>query len=308
MPFPPSVRASTSRCAATTTRRGWRRRATPRTRGRCSAPSPTPPTASSCSPTSPVRRSATTPRSSRRRPPPCRSSPTGGSPSAWAAARTSTSTSSGRAGRRWHAARHAAGGHPDHPRAAHRRARGLEGRLLRGRLRADLGHARRSRSPIATAVSGERSVDAFAPLADHLIAVEPDKELVDAWHDARRGTGLPGDVRVIGQIPICWDPDRDAAVAARARPVPLVRRRLGGERRPADDGGFRRRDPVRAAGGRRRGHPVRTRPRRDRRRGPRYWEAGFTDIALVQVGDEGQDAFLKEAAAPLLEKLRTESH
>ena len=39
----------------------------------------------------------------------------------------------------------------------------------------------------------------FAPLADHLIAVEPNKDLVDAWHDARRATGLPGDVRVIGQ-------------------------------------------------------------------------------------------------------------
>ena len=35
-----------------------------------------------------------------------------------------------------------------------------------------------------------------------------------------------------------------------------------------------------------------------------YWEAGFTDIALVQVGDEGQDAFLEHAASPLLEKLR----
>src|SRR6185312_13958532 len=51
---------------------------------------------------------------------------------------------------------------------------------------------------IATAVSGERSVDMFAPLSDHLIAVEPNKGLVDAWHDARRATGLPGDVRVIG--------------------------------------------------------------------------------------------------------------
>ena len=66
---------------------------------------------------------------------------------------------------------------------------------------------------IATAVSGERSVETFAPLSDHLIAVEPNKDLVDAWHDARRATGLPGQVRVIGQIPICWDPDRDAAIA-----------------------------------------------------------------------------------------------
>ena len=36
-----------------------------------------------------------------------------------------------------------------------------------------------------------------------------------------------------------------------------------------------------------------------------YWEAGFTDIALVQVGDEGQQRFLDEGARPLLEALRS---
>ena len=36
-----------------------------------------------------------------------------------------------------------------------------------------------------------------------------------------------------------------------------------------------------------------------------YWEAGFTDIAVVQVGDEGQDQFLAEAAADVLEALRS---
>jgi hypothetical protein len=35
-----------------------------------------------------------------------------------------------------------------------------------------------------------------------------------------------------------------------------------------------------------------------------YWEAGFTDPAIVQVGDEGQAAFLDQAAQPLLDKLR----
>ena len=38
-----------------------------------------------------------------------------------------------------------------------------------------------------------------------------------------------------------------------------------------------------------------------------YWEAGFTDIALVQIGDENQDLFLNEAAGPLLSKLRDAS-
>lgn len=36
-----------------------------------------------------------------------------------------------------------------------------------------------------------------------------------------------------------------------------------------------------------------------------YWEAGFTDIALIQVGGESQDQFLAECAEPLLDKLRS---
>jgi hypothetical protein len=35
-----------------------------------------------------------------------------------------------------------------------------------------------------------------------------------------------------------------------------------------------------------------------------YWEAGFTDIALVQIGGGAQERFLDEAAGPLLEQLR----
>ena len=40
---------------------------------------------------------------------------------------------------------------------------------------------------IAAAVSGERSVETFAPLVDHLIAVEPDKDLVDALARGAQG-------------------------------------------------------------------------------------------------------------------------
>ena len=161
---------------------------------------------------------------------------------------------------------------------------------------------------IATAVSGERSVDMFAPLSDHLIAVEPNKGLVDAWHDARRATGLPGDVRVIGQIPICWDPDRDAAVQ---RAHDQFRWFGGGWAVNADlptTAGFE-------------GATQFVRPEDVAESIPcgpdldaivdavrKYWEAGFTDIALVQIGDDGQELFLKEAAGSLLEKLRTESH
>jgi G6PDH family F420-dependent oxidoreductase len=157
---------------------------------------------------------------------------------------------------------------------------------------------------IAAAVSGQKSVDTFAPLADHLIAVEPDADLVDSWHDARRATGLPGDVRVVGQIPISWDPDRDAAIA---RAHEQFRWFGGGWQVNADlptTAGFA-------------GATQFVRPEDVADSIPcgpdldaivdavrAYWEAGFTDIALVQIGDEMQDAFLKEAASPLLAALR----
>ena len=158
--------------------------------------------------------------------------------------------------------------------------------------------------PIGIAVSGEKSVYTFAPLGDHLIAVEPEKQLVDAWHDARRATGLPGSGRVIGQIPVCWDSDRDAAVkrahdqfrwfaggwdvnadlpttAGFAAATQFVRPEDVAESIPCGPDLDAIVDAVRE-----------------------YWEAGFTDIALVQIGGETQDRFLAEAAKPLLVALR----
>ena len=35
-----------------------------------------------------------------------------------------------------------------------------------------------------------------------------------------------------------------------------------------------------------------------------FLDAGFTDVALVQVGDESQEEFLADVAGPLLERLR----
>ena len=161
---------------------------------------------------------------------------------------------------------------------------------------------------IAAAVSGERSVQTFSPLVDHLIAVEPDKELVDGWHAARKGTGLPGDSRVIGQIPISWDPDVDAAVA---RAHDQFRWFAGGWSVNADlptTAGFAgatqfvRPEDVASS--------IPCGPDLDAivEAVSEYWKAGFTDIALVQIGDEAQDRFLKEAAGPLLEKLRAASN
>jgi hypothetical protein len=35
-----------------------------------------------------------------------------------------------------------------------------------------------------------------------------------------------------------------------------------------------------------------------------FLDAGFTDIAIVQIGDEQQERFLAEVAEPLLERMR----
>src|SRR5699024_1778653 len=60
--------------------------------------------------------------------------------------------------------------------------------------------------PLAVAVSGPVSVRRFAPLADHLIAVQPEASLVSQWDSLRREDSLPQS-RKIGQVPICWGAD-----------------------------------------------------------------------------------------------------
>src|SRR5437764_559349 len=65
--------------------------------------------------------------------------------------------------------------------------------------------------PIGLAVSGEKSIERFAPLGDHLIAVEPDADAVKGWDKHHGGLLSSGkSSRKIGQIPICWGTDKDA--------------------------------------------------------------------------------------------------
>ncbi|MCV7090882.1 LLM class F420-dependent oxidoreductase [Mycobacterium interjectum] len=160
---------------------------------------------------------------------------------------------------------------------------------------------------IGVAMSGAKGVDRFAKLAEHLIAVEPDGELVREWHAARQAANPAGGGRVVGQIPVCWDPDRDAAIQ---RAHDQFRWFGGGWRVNADlptPAGFAGATqfvrPEDVAGSIPCGPDLdaiveAVRP---------YWEAGFTDIALVQIGGEAQDLFLSEAAQPLLDALRDAS-
>jgi len=157
---------------------------------------------------------------------------------------------------------------------------------------------------IAVACAGERAVETFAEYADDLIAVAPEEELVTAWNGqpdvARIGSGA----RAIGQIPICWDPSEEAAVERAHREF----RWFGGGWNVNADlpttagfsaaSQFVRPEDVASS--------IPCGPDLDRivESVRAFWEAGFTDIGMVQVGDEGQERFLAEAAGPLLEKLR----
>jgi G6PDH family F420-dependent oxidoreductase len=156
---------------------------------------------------------------------------------------------------------------------------------------------------LAVAMSGEKGIDRFATAADDLIAVQPDPDLVHAWHTARQASGLAAG-RVIGQLPVCWDPDRDTAVQRAHQqfrwfgggwlvnselPTPAAFAAATQFVKPQDVADAIAcgpdLDPIVDA--------VRA-----------YRDAGFTDIALIQIGGDSQEAFLKEAAEPLLAALR----
>ena len=160
---------------------------------------------------------------------------------------------------------------------------------------------------IAVAVGGDKAISETAPLADHLIATEPDGDLISQWNDTDGAPKIGDRARAIGQIPICWDPDKDTAVE---RAHDQFRWFAGGWSVNADlptTAGF--------AGATQYVRPEdvadsipcgpdldaiveSVRP---------FWEAGFSDVALVQIGGDTQERFLDEVSGPLLEKLRKES-
>ena len=156
------------------------------------------------------------------------------------------------------------------------------------------------RVPIGAAVSGEQSITRFAPMVDHLIAVEPEADIVSTWDAAVEGRPS----RKIGQLPICWDPDADTAVQRAHQQFRWfgggwkVNAELPGPSGFAGATQFVRPEDVAES------IPC----------GPdvqpivdavgQFTEAGFTDVAVVQIGDEGQEAFLEFAESELLPALR----
>ncbi|MFJ3768778.1 LLM class F420-dependent oxidoreductase [Streptomyces sp. NPDC090082] len=157
----------------------------------------------------------------------------------------------------------------------------------------------RTPPPLGIAVSGPLSCAVAGRRADLLIATEPERDLLNAF-DARGGTGKPR----VGQLPICYDPDRDAAVA---RAHDQFRWALGGWRVNAEL-------PLPASFDQASAH---TRPADVAKSIPcgddvgavveaarRFADAGFTDLALVQIGGDHQTPFLRWAETTLLPALR----
>jgi G6PDH family F420-dependent oxidoreductase len=158
------------------------------------------------------------------------------------------------------------------------------------------------RVPIGIAVSGAQGIDLFAPVADHLIAVEPDADLVTRWDSARDGRPT----RKIGQLPICWGPDRDEAVRIAHEQFRWfgggwkVNAELPGT--SAFEGATQFVTEADVASSIPCGpdlEPVIEAVQE-------YVDAGFTDVALVQIGDERQRDFLDLAGKELLALLRSE--
>jgi G6PDH family F420-dependent oxidoreductase len=133
-----------------------------------------------------------------------------------------------------------------------------------------------------------------------MVAVEPDEALVRTWDTT---TGRSGD-RKIGQIPICWDPERAAAIS---RAHEQFRWFAGGFKVNAELPGpagfagatqFVKLDDVAD------NIPCGPDPDAIVDAVSAFWKAGFTDIALIQIGDDSQPEFLRFAEAELLPALR----
>ncbi|MFE1176105.1 LLM class F420-dependent oxidoreductase [Streptomyces sp. NPDC058773] len=153
--------------------------------------------------------------------------------------------------------------------------------------------------PIGVAVSGERSCRIAGRLADLVIATEPRAELLEAF-DRHGGRGKPR----TGQLPVCYDPDRDAAID---RAHDQFRWLVGGWQVNSElpgpagfEGATRYVRPEDVAEAVPCGDDVgrfveAVRP---------YVDAGFTEVALVQIGGDRQESYLRWAESTLLPALR----
>lgn len=153
--------------------------------------------------------------------------------------------------------------------------------------------------PVAVAASGAQSCRLAASHGDALIAVQPDANLVRRFAK-EGGSGK----RVIGQLPICFDEDRNRAIE---RAHSLFRWFDGGWKVNTELPGTQ---AFAAASSH-------VRPEDVAKSIPcgsdldevveavrSFTDAGFTDVALVQIGGDAQKPFLRWAEEQLLPALR----
>jgi G6PDH family F420-dependent oxidoreductase len=152
---------------------------------------------------------------------------------------------------------------------------------------------------IGIAVSGAQSCALAGAHGDLMIAVEPKSEL-GAMFDEAGGRGK----RRVGQLPVCYDPDRKAAIA---RAHDLFRWFGGGWKVNAELPGpaafagasqFTRPDDVAGA------IPCGSDVEEFVAAASAFSDAGFSDLALVQVGGGHQREFLEWSENVLLPALR----
>ncbi|MFJ1792724.1 TIGR03557 family F420-dependent LLM class oxidoreductase [Kitasatospora griseola] len=153
--------------------------------------------------------------------------------------------------------------------------------------------------PIGVAASGPASCALAGRLADLVIAVEPQRSLLTGFAE-HGGAGKPA----VGQVPICFDRDRDAAVARAHRQFRWfgggwkVNAELPGTAAFAAASRYVRPEDVAAVipcGGRTEDFVAAVRP---------FAAAGFDEVALIQIGGESQPAYLDWAERELLPALR----
>jgi G6PDH family F420-dependent oxidoreductase len=159
------------------------------------------------------------------------------------------------------------------------------------------------RVPVAAAVSGTQSVQRLAPLADAMIAVEPEAELCQSWDHAWTEIH-DGKSPKIGQLPICWDPSRDAAVRRAHEQFRWfgggwkINAELPGPSAFAAASQYVRPEDVADS------IPCGPDVSQIVTAASSFWEAGFTHLAIVQIGGDHQEEFLEMAPGRLLPALR----
>jgi G6PDH family F420-dependent oxidoreductase len=158
------------------------------------------------------------------------------------------------------------------------------------------------RTPLAVAVSGTQSVERFATVADAMITTEPKGGLVRAW-DRERAQVREDATRKFAQLPVCWDPNRAAAERRAHEQFRWfgggwkVNSELPGTAAFAGATKYVRQSDV--------AQSISCGPDVDpiAQAVQPFAEAGFTDLALVQIGGEHQDGFFEFASSDLLPAL-----